>query len=679
MKLKQVHIGAFGGLSDCKKEFESGLNVIYGENGAGKSSFLAFLKTCLYGFETKGREKYSPWNGTAPHGSMIFEQDGEWLYQVKFGKTKKGDKVTFFNNQNGEERMVPESLGRELFSMGAETFLKTACVTQGQLMIVKDNKDEIAEKLANLEHTGETQVSYGACVKTLNTMLSKLRNRRGDGGLLNQAEQKVLEYREQEKLMEEKISQGAENYRRIQEIEQELKLLRKMEKQWDGFEKSEQKRICVEYQEELDRLYQLSEGADEEYEIYEVIAREWKQEEETLRLVKEQETEVVTSASVLCSQEEFTRVMKGKKRPLGLLITCLVSAAVFALCGILITPWCFVPTALSLIGMLILAVRKTEQPWEAYGCRTSNEFSQKYTESLERQSASDAAMTQQKKRQEQMKALEKKIMEYEEKGKHLNCSSPEQLFSLCSERRTRQAERKSALTQIKTYEELLQKALAGKRMDEVLEVEDICMPALSKEELHQKELELARESEQLEAKQQHLYDIAPEMLTATRIEWEQKREEYRKKEQVLNVTLEVLEQAYQQMEQQFGTNLNQRAGELLEQMTQGKYSQVRISKEYAVKLTEESHTCSLEQFSGGVFDQTYLAFRLAMLELMETGAPLLLDDVLMQYDDTRAEQTIAVLDDYARRTGTQILLFTCRNRDFDLAKQRKNINCIEIL
>ena len=127
-------------------------------------------------------------------------------------------------------------------------------------------------------------------------------------------------------------------------------------------------------------------------------------------------------------------------------------------------------------------------------------------------------------------------------------------------------------------------------------------------------------------------------------------------------------------------------------MTQEKYTTPRISRSYEVKLTEGAGTYSLEQFSGGLYDQTYLAFRLAMLELMKTGPPLLLvkkitkdtpilllDDVLMQYDDMRAEKTVAMLEEFSEETGIQILLFTCRNRDFQLAKNRKKINCIEIL
>ncbi|MBE7042493.1 MAG: hypothetical protein E7399_03250 [Ruminococcaceae bacterium] len=679
MKLKQVHIGAFGGLSDCKKELSPGLNVICGENGAGKSTFFAFLKTCFYSFARGEREKFLPWNGTTAHGTLVFDQDGEWLLQAKFGKTARGDKISLLNNLTGEEQSISSSLGRELFSMGEETFLKTACVAQGQLEISAKGQDEIAEKLANLEQTGESGISYAACKKILVDMETKLRAKRGNGGVLNEAEQKVLEYQEKERLAKEQGIQSAALYRRMEEIQQETDQLQETEQQWRLFEQWEQKQLCMEYQEKLKQLSCLSEGADEEYEIYEVLAREWKQEEENLLLLKAEDLNVEKPKPVLCSPEEFSRVMAGTRKPLGLMLGSVALAVISFLCGILISPWFFCATALSVLGVLLHMVRKQKQPWEAYGFSSSQEFSQAYTRSLEQQSAYELAVIQRQKRQEQIAILQKKINEYEEKGKHLHCATPEQLFALCNQRRTRQAERKSALAQKETYEELLQKALAGNKIEDVLEAIQVNKPFLSKEELHLKQLDLAREKEQLETKLQHLYEISPEVLTASRMEWEQKRNQYRKKEQILSVVSEVMESAYQQMEQQFGGSLNQRAGEWLKRMTDGKYNQVRISRNYDVKLTEKSQAHSLEHFSGGVYDQTYLAFRLAMLELMKTKTPLFLDDVLMQYDDKRAEQTIDALADFSEQTGLQILLFTCRNRDFQLSKQRKNINCLEIL
>ncbi|MDY4976712.1 MAG: hypothetical protein SO147_07410, partial [Clostridia bacterium] len=92
-----------------------------------------------------------------------------------------------------------------------------------------------------------------------------------------------------------------------------------------------------------------------------------------------------------------------------------------------------------------------------------------------------------------------------------------------------------------------------------------------------------------------------------------------------------------------------------------------------------SQAHALEQFSGGLYDQVYLAFRLALLALMEGRTPILLDDVLMQYDDVRAERTMAALRRYAAEQNVQMILFTCRKRDLNLAKKLEDVNCITIL
>lgn len=679
MKLKQIHIGAFGGLNDCKKNLEAGFNVVYGENGAGKSTFLGFIKTCLYGFQKKGREKYLPWNGSASHGSMVYEQDGTWVYQAKFGKTKKGDRITLFNELTGEDCSVPESLGRDLFSMGEETFSKTACVSQGQMTITKDNKDEIAEKLANLEHTGESNLSYAACKKLLDGMESELRKKRGSGGLLNDAEQKVEEYRERERKVSEKSAIGARLYRQISDARIQLEQLQMTEQQWEEYEKYEKKQRCMEYKQKIEQLLPLAEQGEEEYEIYEMLAEDWKQEEENLRILTNQKSPLPEMGQPLCTSEEFTRIMAGKKRPVFWCGLFGLGAIICALCSALFSLLFLIPAVLLLGAVLFMCLRPIAQPWEAYGYQSAEEFSRNYASSLEQQSQYEAAVSQQKKIEEQLEAQKRKTEEYREKGKRLGCETPEQLKTICNERRKRQAKRNTAKEQLKTYETLLKQALDGEELDEVCKAKDAEKPSLDRQRITALQVELTGQIEQLSAEQKHLYDESPEVIAALRTEWEQKRDQYREQEQVLQIVSEVLESAYNQMEQQFGGNLNQRAGELLGRMTEGKYTNPRISRSYEVKLTEGSGTYSLEQFSSGLYDQTYLAFRLAMLELMKTGAPLLLDDILMQYDDKRAEKTIEMLEEFSEETGIQVLLFTCRNRDFQLAKNRKKINCIEIL
>lgn len=76
----------------------------------------------------------------------------------------------------------------------------------------------------------------------------------------------------------------------------------------------------------------------------------------------------------------------------------------------------------------------------------------------------------------------------------------------------------------------------------------------------------------------------------------------------------------------------------------------------------------VEGMSDGTRDQLHLALRLAALdERLGRGEPLpmVLDDVLVHFDDRRAEAALSVLAEFSDRT--QILLFTHHERTVDLA------------
>ena len=64
----------------------------------------------------------------------------------------------------------------------------------------------------------------------------------------------------------------------------------------------------------------------------------------------------------------------------------------------------------------------------------------------------------------------------------------------------------------------------------------------------------------------------------------------------------------------------------------------------------------------------YLAVRLAICQLVlggEEPCPIVLDDALACFDDERAGQAMALLADMAKTR--QVILFTCRARDAELA------------
>ena len=61
----------------------------------------------------------------------------------------------------------------------------------------------------------------------------------------------------------------------------------------------------------------------------------------------------------------------------------------------------------------------------------------------------------------------------------------------------------------------------------------------------------------------------------------------------------------------------------------------------------------------------YLALRLAVSRALIPDAPLVLDDALTRYDDTRLEEALSLLKQEKR----QILLFSCQNRERQLLNQ----------
>ena len=69
--------------------------------------------------------------------------------------------------------------------------------------------------------------------------------------------------------------------------------------------------------------------------------------------------------------------------------------------------------------------------------------------------------------------------------------------------------------------------------------------------------------------------------------------------------------------------------------------------------------------SDGTIDQLYLALRLAVAEELTPDSPLILDDALVRFDDTRMQAALAILEDMAK--SRQVILFTCQQREGNAA------------
>jgi uncharacterized protein YhaN len=142
--------------------------------------------------------------------------------------------------------------------------------------------------------------------------------------------------------------------------------------------------------------------------------------------------------------------------------------------------------------------------------------------------------------------------------------------------------------------------------------------------------------------------------------------------QVLAVTCWVLEVIRTTYEQQRQPETLQEASGYLDRLTQGRYHRVWTPLgEHALRVDDaEGHSLPVEVLSRGTREQLFLSLRLALASsYARRGAPLplILDDVLVNFDAERAKAAAAVLRDFAA-AGHQLLIFTCHEHIMKLFK-----------
>ena len=135
-------------------------------------------------------------------------------------------------------------------------------------------------------------------------------------------------------------------------------------------------------------------------------------------------------------------------------------------------------------------------------------------------------------------------------------------------------------------------------------------------------------------------------------------------ESALTMAKGILERRTREAHQQFATRLANYASQTFDEITQGRYADVRVDPTtLAIKIRapEIREFVGLDQLSVGTREQAYLVVRLAMVRIFAEGAgtetaPLLLDDPFAHWDDERMARSFDVFTAAAR--DVQTILFT---------------------
>ena len=180
MRLLRLHVENFGIISQLDLDFQEGVNEVLKENGWGKSTLAAFLRTMFYGLEgerKKGlsendRMKYKPWNQGSFGGTIEFEAEGKrYLVTRDFGrKDKEGtfrlqDAVTLLDSKDYSER-----LGEELFGIDRESFERTSFIDGGSLHYHGINS-AIGSKVGSVSQSDDLS-NYDAAMEQMKNYLN---------------------------------------------------------------------------------------------------------------------------------------------------------------------------------------------------------------------------------------------------------------------------------------------------------------------------------------------------------------------------------------------------------------------------------------------------------------------------------------------------------------------------
>ncbi|MBR3681212.1 MAG: AAA family ATPase [Clostridia bacterium] len=197
MIIEKIDIRSFGVLTDLALEFSDTVNVIEGQNEAGKSTIAAFIKYMLFGFEsvesdvTLGeRKKRINWNTGVAQGSMIVRVKGK-RYLVSrstvYGEPV-GDRPTYkedssiIDMETGATAFGKFPAGEVFFGVSRELYENTAFV--GQIGDAAINEGSVKESIENILFSASEKMNNQRALALVGDKMEGLFNRTGHGGAI---------------------------------------------------------------------------------------------------------------------------------------------------------------------------------------------------------------------------------------------------------------------------------------------------------------------------------------------------------------------------------------------------------------------------------------------------------------------------------------------------------------
>lgn len=772
MKITEIHIASFGGLKNKTITPHHGFNIIYGDNEAGKTTVITFIRAIFYGagakrgadLSKKIREKYAPWNGEPMMGSVTFEHEGaRYRIERSFGKTERQDNATLFNLDLGTKEKVTESLGERFFGVDLEAFTRCFFIADGGKIDSGDG--ELSGKLSAIAQTGDEDISRDTVIKNLSHGKELLVSRSGRKGTLVDDRASRLEILSRLREAENCEEQINLLVRRQDEAEEKLKLRNEKREKLSAIldrrhklENIKRRQMLSDRKKELQKLDEMlicSDGSAITRDTVATLRSAYDEKETLISRIEENkaETELArTSCSTDTAQDNIQKIedakkqlsifsekqhrlrtdingillelsranadaaaKKERKKPISVpllavtLLFMIVGAVIFALRppmpGAVLGAASFGVAVIALFFAFLLrpadkkAVHEAEEniaKLESAMKEAENELS--FTEQSIRECEDQITLMrtnfdkEKARREGELAALSERGTKLESQLSEAEARARQLLFSVCGESNTSLIPVKiSELTELISKHERIEMQI-NLILDQLGDADTDSDTSIEKDaddtDISSIDFDaIALEASQLDSEITELRSISVSAKTElrTRSESFENPESIKKDLDLLDARIaekerfvaaselaaKIIEESYAELRSDYGGLIESKTIDIFSRLTEGRYKNVTVSDGFDISAEQSDFfgTREIGYLSTGTADQAYLSLRLAIADMIsgESRIPIMMDDTLSQYDDTRASRALSFLAEYASKT--QILLFTCHGHLRDKGEQ----------
>lgn len=208
MIIESLHIDCFGCLQDFSCTLDPRLNIIEGNNEAGKSTLSAFIRYMLYGFGRAGgnelaeKKKRISWEKGRAAGSMTVRV-GERRYLIERSTTlvtgprqkdsyRETGSLLDLGNRMPLSWNDQKSPGERFLGVPESVFLSTAFVPQVGARV---GGTELTEAIENLLFSGDESLNVQRALDKLEGLRRTLLHKSGKGGALSDLTKREAELR----------------------------------------------------------------------------------------------------------------------------------------------------------------------------------------------------------------------------------------------------------------------------------------------------------------------------------------------------------------------------------------------------------------------------------------------------------------------------------------------------